>query len=92
MGWLIPAWRAAAATACGPTRLPSAVNTTLFDSVIARLRLQFAQSAPSTLRTVCPGIERPSNSVEMPIGGSCCSAASSTNGLNVEPACFSTRA
>ena len=85
-----PAWRAASATACGPTSFPSAVNTTLFDSVMAFFSEQLLQSAPSTLRTVLPGPCWPSHWVLMPIGGLCCRAASMTNGLKVDPACFFT--
>ena len=82
---------AGAATIAGtPTLSPSSLKMTLFDSVIARLRLHSVQSAPSVLCGVLPGIGVPGKSVDSPIGGSCCSAASRTNGLNVDPGCFCT--
>ena len=89
-GDVIPAARAASATFCGPTRRARTLNTTLFDTVMACLRSHRAHSAPSALRS--PGRAAPSKVSPSPIGGSARSPASTTKGLNVEPASRRTRA
>ena len=87
-GAVMPAARAAAATASGPISLARLWKTTLFDTVMACLRSHSSQSAPSALRS--PVRAAPSKTSPSPIGGVCCSPASTTNGLNVDPASLRT--
>ena len=89
-GDVMPAARAASATFCGPTRRAMSLKTTLFDTVMACLRSHRAHSAPSALRR--PGRAAPSKVSPMPIGGLSRSPASTTKGLNVDPARRRTRA